>query len=140
MEQSVACNTVKAHTICLDMTIIQSNYWLAYRRLASKLMFSRHGCPTSHPSLYKHTQSEKRAGKESLRQPPNTHTRRETHTDLMLLSDTANKLSFKLMFSVYSVPPFLSLLVYPHQLVLSFVLLSPSSLSSLLSLLFMLQT
>lgn len=44
-EQLVARNTVRAYTICLDMTITQANYWLVYRRLANNLMFSRHGCP-----------------------------------------------------------------------------------------------
>lgn len=48
----VARNTVKARTICLDMTITQANYWLVYRRLANNLMFSRHARPTSDPSHY----------------------------------------------------------------------------------------
>lgn len=128
--QSVACNTVKAHTICLDMTIIQSNYWLVYRRLSSKLMFSRHACPTSHPSLSRHTHSERRAGKKRPRatlQHTHTHTHGDKHTHPKLLTDTANKLSFKLMFSVYSLLLFLYIFLYPHQL-LSFVQLSPSSL------------
>lgn len=55
-EQLAACNMVKAHTICLDMTITQANYCLVYRQLASNLMFSRHACPTSNPSLYKPAQ------------------------------------------------------------------------------------
>lgn len=61
-EQLVACNMVKAHTICLEMTITQANYWLVYRRLANNLMLSRHACPTSIPSLYKHTHKQKRGG------------------------------------------------------------------------------
>lgn len=47
----VARNTVRAYTICLDMTITQANYWLVYRRLANNLMFSRH----AYPSPYKRT-------------------------------------------------------------------------------------
>lgn len=62
----VARNTVRAHTICLDMTITQANYWLVYRRLANNLMFSRHACPTSNPSLYKHTHKQKRGGEGGI--------------------------------------------------------------------------
>lgn len=56
-----ARNTVRAYTICLDMTITQANYWLVYRRLANNLMFSRHGCPhrPETPSFANtHTQAE----------------------------------------------------------------------------------
>lgn len=57
----VARNTVRAYTICLDMTITQANYWLVYRRVANNLMFSRHGCPhrPETPSFANtHTQAE----------------------------------------------------------------------------------
>ena len=54
----VARNTVRAYTICLDMTITQANYWLVYRRLANNLMFSRHAYPTP----YKHTHTGREGG------------------------------------------------------------------------------
>lgn len=102
-EQLVARNTVRAYTICLDMTITQANYWLVYRRLANNLMFSRHGCPhrPETPSFANtHTQAEGGGGGIERK---DGEPEAKTPTPSTWLTDTPNKLSFKLMFLFF--PP-----------------------------------
>lgn len=77
------------------MTITQANYWLVYRRLANKLMFPVMLSPLPQPlPVQIHTHKQKGRIDKGWR----AWGKNPTHT----LTDTANKLSFKLMF------PFLS--------------------------------
>lgn len=72
--------------------------------------------------LKTHSQKRRLERKASGNPPQHTHAQTKTHTYLM--TDTVNKLSFELMFSVYSV----ATIPLSPQLALSFVLFSSSSL------------